>query len=66
MTKEQQERKEYTEEEKALFIVNNTKVNFWVEKAIVKDFDKLAKEKGMTRKEAIIKFMQNFVSKNKK
>lgn len=57
---------EYTEEEKALFTANNTRVNFWVEKALIKEFDKIAKEKGVSRKDALIKLIGKFVAKNKK
>lgn len=56
--------KKFSLEEKQEFISNNTKVNFWVEKELIFAFDKIVKEKGMTRKDAIIKFIQKFVDKN--
>jgi metal-responsive CopG/Arc/MetJ family transcriptional regulator len=55
---------EYTAEEKALFILNNTKVNFWAEKELMKKFDAIAAVKGKGRKDAIIKLMEKFVEKN--
>jgi metal-responsive CopG/Arc/MetJ family transcriptional regulator len=61
-----EERVEFTEEQKAAFVAQNTKVNFWMDKVLAKEFDLLAKEKGLSRKEAIIKLMHKFVEKNKK
>lgn len=56
----------YTDEEKALFVANNTKVNFWVEKALIKEFDLIAKEKGKSRKDALLILIEKFIAKNKK
>jgi hypothetical protein len=64
MSNKQQERKEFSLEEKQEFIMNNTKINFWVEKELIFAFDKIVKEKGLTRKDAIIKLVQKFVDKN--
>lgn len=60
------EKVEYTPEEKALFIVNNTKINFWMDKELIKEFDLIAKQKGVSRKDAIIKLIGKFVEKNRK
>jgi hypothetical protein len=62
-----------TEEEKALFLMQNLKVTFWAEKELVKQFDAVLKAMGngqesnkISRKDAIMKLMQKFVEKNSK
>lgn len=61
------DKKEFTEEEKALFVVNNRKVNFWADKELVTKFNKICKAKGnddYTMKDALIKYMQKVVDKH--
>lgn len=56
---------ERTEEEKKEFLANNYRINFWMDKEVVKEFDAIAKEKGVTRSEALTKLIEKFVAKNK-
>lgn len=61
-----------TPEEKALFVSQHSKVNFWAEKELVKKFDEVLKamskseDEKINRKDAIIKLMKKFVEKNNK
>jgi metal-responsive CopG/Arc/MetJ family transcriptional regulator len=62
-----------TPEEKALFLMQNSKVTFWADKELVKKFDEVLKamnvkhENGSAnRKEAIMKLMEKFIEKNSK
>jgi hypothetical protein len=66
MAKEKAEKIEFTDEEKKAFIAENTKVIFWANRDLVKEFDRLAKEKGLGRKEALIKLMQKYIDKQNK
>jgi len=57
-------KQEYTEEEKALFLMNNSKFNFWVDKELLKQFSKLCKAKGKKPSEAVIHYMEKVVAKH--
>jgi metal-responsive CopG/Arc/MetJ family transcriptional regulator len=63
---QKQERREFTDDEKAIFVANNTKIQFWMDKELIKKFDKIMKEKGIGRKDGIIKLIEKFVEKNHK
>lgn len=65
MANKENTRVEFTEEEKKEFLANNTKVNFWIDKTLIKEFDKIAKIKGASRKDGITNILKAFVKKNK-
>lgn len=55
---------EFTEEEKALFLMNNTKLNFWVDKELFTEFNKVCKSKDKKLSEVLIKYMTKVVEKH--
>lgn len=63
--KQMSNKKEFTEEEKALFVMNNSKIQFWVDKQLAIEFSKIAKLKGSTRNDVLAKFIEKYVDKNK-
>lgn len=64
--KEVSKKPSYSKQERAEFVSKNLRVMFWMDKELLLEFDEICADKGIDRKEGIIKLITKFVEKNRK
>lgn len=54
----------FTKEERALFLLDNTKLELWIDKKLLYKFISITKKKNIGAKDAVVKLIERFVDKH--